>query len=272
MKLKLTTSAKVNIGLFVFETRPDGYHNIQSLFYPLNEANSNLKGDIIEIEDGCFCGAGKVRLLQSGITIGGNVSDNICVKAYNLLDREFDLPPVKIYLEKNVPIGAGLGGGSADGTYMLKSLNEKFNLSLSEKQLHQFAEKLGSDCPFFVSNQPAFVEGRGEKINREIAIPSLSILEHCYFKIVSNDVFVSTQRAYSLVSSRQLSDPANSLITKLQETPIDGWQGVIVNDFEEPIFNEFPSLRAIKTQLLEEGAFYVSMTGSGSAVFGIFKK
>lgn len=280
-KVTVTTSAKINIGLWVFGTRPDGFHNIQSIFFPVNESNSNLLGDTLSVEEGCFCGAGKVRLLTSGITIGGEVSHNICVKAYNLLDQKFNLPPVKIFLEKNVPIGAGLGGGSADGVYMLKALNQLFNLSLSDSDLTFFAAKLGSDCPFFIKEQPALIEGRGEIISplagvSEIIDERIAELNNDYkIEIVPSDVFISTPHAYSIVKERGAAESATTdecrqSLLNLFEQPIEQWQNSIVNDFEEPVFKEYPQLRKIKESLLQRGAIYASMTGSGSAVYGLF--
>ncbi len=334
-KISITTSAKINIGLHVFGVRPDGFHNIESIFFPVNEYNSNLIGDKIEVSEGCFCGAGKVRILTSGITINGNPQQNSCVKAYHALDKHFNLPPVNIYLEKNVPIGAGLGGGSADGVYMLKALSQLFNLSLSDAQLFEFASALGSDCPFFINPQPALIEGRGEVItplgavgaegcaNRPIhktdghvterescvaereghtaeresriaerdghvvekenriaerekwiekASAALSKLyDDYYIKIIPSNIFISTPHAYSIVGEREQSSEQNSLL-KLISQPIEQWQNSIVNDFEEPIFQEYPQLRETKDALLSKGAIYAAMTGSGSAIYGIFKK
>lgn len=269
-KIVVTTSAKINIGLWVFGVRSDGFHNIQSIFFPVNENNSNLKGDRIEISEGCFCGAGKVRILTSGITIGGDPLHNSCVKAYNLLDEKFNLPPVNIHLEKNVPIGAGLGGGSADGVYTLKALSELFNLSLSNDDLTEFAARLGSDCPFFVNLQPALIEGRGEIITPLEENKTIADLNKNYkIEIIPSSVFISTPHAYSIVNERPSQN--NSLLDLISQ-PISQWQSTIVNDFEEPVFKEYPELRKTKEELLSRGAIYASMTGSGSAVYGIFNK
>lgn len=307
-KIVVTTSAKINIGLWVFGVRADGFHNIQSIFFPVNESNSNLLGDRIEISEGCFCGAGKVRILTSGITIGGDPIHNSCVKAYNLLDEKFNLPPVNIHLEKNVPIGAGLGGGSADGVYTLKALSQLFKLFLSDADLIDFAARLGSDCPFFVNPQPALVEGRGEIITplcemrgesvneqkgestteriaeekRKKAAEVLKELNDNYrIEIIPSSIFISTPHAYSIVGEREgyteytsgdasVAGASQSSLLEQLSQPISQWQNTIVNDFEEAIFKEYPQLRKTKEELLERGAVYASMTGSGSAVYGIF--
>ena len=270
MTVRKITSAKINIGLYVFGVRNDGFHNIQSLFYPVNQDNSNLFGDIIDVEEGCFCGAGKVRLLQSGLTIPGSISSNISLKAYNILDEKFSLPPVQIHLEKNVPIGAGLGGGSADGVYTLMALNELFRLNLSQSDLFYFSLKLGSDCPFFTENVPTVVEGRGEVLR---PVGEIDALKDCRIEIVPSDIFISTPHAYSIVRERD-NEQINKIpsISELIKYPISHWQDLLVNDFETPVFNEYPQLKEIKEDLISRGAIYASMTGSGSAIYGIFSK
>lgn len=274
----ITTTAKINLGLYVFGTREDGFHNIESVFYPVDQFNSNLVPDIIKIEEGCFCGGGKVRILQSGITIASPPEENICVKAYHVLDNDFKLPPIFIQLEKNVAIGGGLGGGSADGVCVLRALNEMFKIGLSPKELENYACQLGSDCPFFVYNYcsndqiyraPMLVEGRGEKLSSLNSL--LEKLKDCRIKIISNNYFISTPHAYSIVKERDTISE-NKRLKNLLSLPVSKWQEELVNDFEAPIFKEFPQLSQIKQQLLEEGAIYASMTGSGSAIYGIFKK
>ena len=280
--MKILSSAKVNLGLYVYGVRKDGFHNIESLFYPVDESNSNIKSDVITIEEGCFCGGGKVRLLQSGLTIDSRVEDNICTKAYNILDKDFNLPPVNIHLEKNVFIGAGLGGGSSDGVNTLFALNEIFSIGLTDKQLESYASMLGSDCPFFVYNfyrdknnylhSPMIVKGRGEILEplKEKGECFSSFLKEFKFKIIFPELFISTQHAYSVVKERDNNNQEDSITTIIQK-PIHEWQDCLINDFEEPIFKEYPQLQKIKNELIEQGALYVSMSGSGSAIYGIFK-
>ena len=422
-QLTLYPGAKINIGLYVFEKREDGFHEIESIFYPVGPDNSNLEPDILTVtvfrdkkefcsflsddasmeENHCSRHAGnacmeedrsschtenacmendrlssragetqKVLMLETGLDYPGNPEDNICVKAYELLDADYQLPPAVIVLEKHLPVGAGLGGGSSDGVCTLKALNELCSLNLSTEQLTSYAEKLGSDCPFFVQNEPCLVTGRGEiltpltelpapgkelqkdnsetgtkkgapetetqkdnsetgtkkgapetetqKDNIEKELPGnesaiskalKNLSENYTVQIVfSPDCFVSTKKAYSIVPKRKKpqvynsrttapgelarnsndlnaiafaenpepakSSPAKSLgtpyiaLTELITEPVETWQGRIVNDFEAPVFKEFPQLEKVKASLKETGAVYVSMTGSGSAIFGLF--
>ena len=220
-------------------------------------------------------------MLETGLEYPGNPEDNICVKAYELLDADYQLPPAVIVLEKHLPVGAGLGGGSSDGVYTLKALNELCNLNLTTEQLTSYAEKLGSDCPFFVQNEPRLVTGRGEILTplKEPACNALKNISENYRVGIafSPDCFVSTKKAYSIVQKRKkngLGDEEDERpyipITEAITIPVEKWQGRIVNDFEAPVFKEFPQLEKVKASLKETGAVYVSMTGSGSAIFGLF--
>lgn len=284
-QLTLYPGAKINIGLYVFEKREDGFHEIESIFYPVGPDNSSLEPDKLSIsicenesEETLFYTENyseKVRMIECGLDYPGYPQDNICVKAYELLDADFQLPPAVIVLEKHIPVGAGLGGGSSDGVCTLKALNELCGLGLTPEQLTSYAEKLGSDCPFFINNEPRLVTGRGEilsvlsdKAQKAIA----EINEKYTVQIVfSPDCFVSTKKAYSIVPKRSKQAPLTHL-EELVAEPVDSWQGKIVNDFEAPVFKEFPQLQKVKDSLKETGAAYVSMTGSGSAIFGLFKK
>ncbi|MBP5693354.1 MAG: 4-(cytidine 5'-diphospho)-2-C-methyl-D-erythritol kinase [Bacteroidales bacterium] len=284
-QLTLYPGAKINIGLYVFEKREDSFHEIESIFYPVGPDNSNLESDKLSIsvcenenEETLFYTENyseKVRMIECGLDYPGSPQDNICVKAYELLDADFQLPPAVIVLEKHIPVGAGLGGGSSDGVCTLKALNELCGLGLTPEQLTSYAEKLGSDCPFFINNEPRLVTGRGEilsvlsdKAQKAIA----EINEKYTVQIVfSPDCFVSTKKAYSIVPKRSKQAPLTHL-EELVAEPVDSWQGKIVNDFEAPVFKEFPQLQKVKDSLKETGAAYVSMTGSGSAIFGLFKK
>lgn len=268
------SGAKINLGLYVFDGRADGYHDIESIFLAINEKNSNIRCDVLEITQRADNKdtIGKVRMLQSGLKYPGEPSENICVKAYNLLDNDFNLPPVTISLEKHIPVGAGLGGGSADGVATLKAINQIFSMGLSTADLVKYATRLGSDCPFFVyaTQKPdnkcfAMVgKGRGE-ILEPVEIPAL---QSSRIELFFPEIAVSTAYAYSKVKSR---NPAKKYtpLAEIVAKPVGSWQGVLVNDFEEPVFAEHPSLAALKQELLQKGATYASMTGSGAAVYSI---
>ena len=284
-QLTLFPSAKINIGLYVFEKREDGFHEIESIFFPVSPENSNLEADKLtvsvcssESEETLFYTENyseKVRMIECGLDYPGNPQDNICVKAYELLDADFQLPPAVIVLEKHIPVGAGLGGGSSDGVCTLRALNELCDLNLTQAQLLDYAAKLGSDCPFFVHNSPMLVTGRGEILSplEDPAKTALkNIAENYRVEITfSPDCFVSTKKAYSIVPKRKKNEPLPHM-GELVTEPVENWQGRIDNDFEAPVFKEFPQLQNVKDSLKEIGATYVSMTGSGSAIYAFFKK
>lgn len=248
-------NAKINLGLNITERRSDGYHNLETIFYPL------------PIEDALEVnvwnkGTGKFRLHQSGLEIIGETENNLVVKAYKMLDEEFNLPPVDIYLFKHIPSGAGLGGGSADAAFMLKLLNKKFCLNLTDEVLEEYAARLGADCAFFIKNKPTYAEGIG---NRFSPI-SLSLREY-KFLLVKPDIFVSTRDAFSKIRP---CHPQISL-KEIVQLPIEEWRKYMFNDFEESVFPQFPVIREIKEELYKLGAVYASMSGSGSSVYGLFK-
>ena len=290
-QLTLYPGAKINIGLYVFEKREDGFHELESIFYPVGPDNSNLEPDKLTVsvcenqnEETLFYTENyseKVRMIECGLDYPGTPQDNICVKAYEMLDADYQLPPAVIVLEKHIPVGAGLGGGSSDGVSTLKALNELCSLNLSTEQLTSYAEKLGSDCPFFVQNEPRLVTGRGEILTplEEPACTALKNISEKYRVGItfSPDCFVSTKKAYSIVPKRKkngLGDENDERpyvpVTEAITMPVEKWQGIIVNDFEAPVFKEFPQLEKVKASLKETGAVYVSMTGSGSAIYGLF--
>lgn len=290
-QLTLYPGAKINIGLYVFEKREDGFHELESIFYPVGPNNSNLEPDKLTVsvcenqnEETLFYTENyseKVRMIECGLDYPGTPQDNICVKAYEMLDADYQLPPAVIVLEKHIPVGAGLGGGSSDGVSTLKALNELCNLNLSTEQLTSYAEKLGSDCPFFVQNEPRLVTGRGEILTplEEPACTALKNISENYRVGItfSPDCFVSTKKAYSIVPKRKkngLGDENDERpyvpVTEAITMPVEKWRGIIVNDFEAPVFKEFPQLEKVKASLKETGAVYVSMTGSGSAIYGLF--
>ena len=244
-------NAKINIGLNVLEERADGYHEISSVFYPVKELVDIL--EIIPGEDFSFS--------SSGIAIPGN--SNICAKAYDLLKADFGIENVQIHLHKQIPIGAGLGGGSADGAFTLKALNELFDLKLSNTELEKYALQLGADCPFFIENTQKYVTGKGEKMN-EIDL-DLSAYE---LKFIFPELHISTAEAYGGVI---LKYPETNLLD-LMSKPIENWKGEVKNDFEISAFEKYPELEKMKEKLYADGAIYASMTGSGSVIYGVVLK
>lgn len=244
-------NAKINIGLDIIEKRADGFHNISSCFYPVGWS------DVLEVIPSEVFG-----FSSSGIPIPGDSQTNLCVKAYDILKSDFDLPPVHIHLHKIVPIGAGLGGGSADAAFMLKLLNERFELGLSASQLENYARPLGSDCAFFVQNTPQYCYHKGDEFE-DISLQ----LSGKYIVLVYPNLHISTAEAYAGVRPQQ---PQIDLRTALAQ-PIAQWRELIKNDFESGLFLKYPVLPQIKNQLYDHGAIYASMTGSGSTIYGIFE-
>jgi 4-diphosphocytidyl-2-C-methyl-D-erythritol kinase len=198
---------------------------------------------------------------SSGLPISGNV-DNLCVKAFQLLQKDFDLPAVSIHLHKIIPMGAGLGGGSSDAAWTLRMLNEKFSLDMNADQLKKYAAQLGSDCSFFIGEAPMMGTGRGE-ILKEVKVS----LKGKFIVLVKPDLHVSTAEAYAGVCTRQ---PEKDLKATLEQYPVEAWKDFIQNDFEESVFKKHPVIAAVKKSLYDSGAVYASMSGSGAAVFGIF--
>jgi 4-diphosphocytidyl-2-C-methyl-D-erythritol kinase len=243
---------KINLGLHVVNKRPDGYHDLETCFYPVPWT------DILEIIP-----SETLEFNSSGNSIPGNSSDNLCLKAYHLLKKDFDLPPVKIYLHKILPSGAGLGGGSSDAAHTLRSLNEIFTLNLSTVQLCQYASQLGSDCAFFIYDKPMMGVGRGE-----VLTPIALNLKRKFLVIVKPNLHISTADAFSGIKPRP---PAMDLRTTLEQRSIREWNTLLVNDFEESVFLKHTDLLNIKNQLYKAGALYASLSGSGSAVVGIFE-
>ena len=244
-------NAKINLGLNVLHKREDGYHDISSVFYPVKECVDIL--EIIKSE--------RFQFTKSGIEIPDG--ENICEKAWKLLDTDFGIGNVKIHLHKQIPIGAGLGGGSADASFTLKYLNELFDLNLDSKDLEKYALRLGADCPFFIDNTPKLVEGIGEKMT------SIDLdLSNYEIRLVNPDIHISTKEAYSGIVPKT---PVLS-VEKIIELPIIEWKGKLKNDFEESIFEKHQQLEGIKDELYKQGSIYSSMSGSGSIVFGIFEK
>lgn len=248
-------NAKINLGLNIVEKRPDGYHNLETIFYPVPIEDA-LEVNILNE------GNEKFRLHQAGLEIEGEAENNLVVKAYKLLDAEFNLPPVDIHLFKHIPSGAGLGGGSSDAAYMLKLLNEKFNLELTNETLEEYAARLGADCAFFIRNTPTYAEGIGN-----IFSPISLSLKGYQIVLVKPDIFVSTREAFVQIKPHRQKVPLKEVI----KYPMEEWRELMVNDFEESVFPQFPGIKEIKEKLYKQGAIYAAMTGSGSSVFGLFK-
>lgn len=249
-------NCKINLGLNIIGKRPDGFHDLETIFYPI------AIRDVLEIVTQQN-ETTDVEFAGTGLSIDGDISNNLCVKAYHLLKKDFtELPGVKIHLHKTIPMGAGLGGGSADGAFTLTLLNQKFQLGLSTHQLMNYALQLGSDCPFFILNEPCFAEGRGEKLQ-----PISLDLSAYQFIIINPGIHINTGWAFSNIEIKQPAKSVKEIITQ----PVDTWKNEMVNDFEEPVFQSHPEIRSIKEKLYSQGAVYASMTGSGSTVFGIFK-
>lgn len=253
--MKVYPNAKINIGLFVTSKRADGYHNLETVFYPIEER------DVLEIEG--MEGKGECRLECDGFLLDCLPERNLVVQAYELLHADFRLPSVRVRLEKNIPSGAGLGGGSSDAAFMLKALNEYWGLRLTEPELCRYASRLGSDCAFFIRNKPAFAQGRGELLE-ELALS----LEGYRILYVKPDCHISTREAYAGI--RPKSAPFD--LKLLSSLPVTVWKDYVFNDFEGVIFKHYPEVERAKKQMYEKGAVYASMSGSGSAVYGIFKE
>ena len=256
-------NCKINLGLKITGKRADGYHNIETVFFPVP-----LK-DAIEIIDNTTS-LKTVEFSQSGIALDGLQNDNLCIKAWELLKNDFPtLASIKLHLHKAIPSGAGLGGGSADGSFTLVYLNQKYSLNLSENQLLAYALQLGSDCPFFIINSPCLANGRGELLQ-----PIQLSLSGYRLVLVNPGIHVNTRWAFSQL---KLTEPSSNYTANFKQSlativsgSINHWKNNLTNDFEIPVFEKFPIINSIKQTLYDKGAIYASMSGSGSSVFGIF--
>lgn len=247
-------NAKINLGLNVIEKRQDGFHNLETIFYPVDWK------DVLEIVE--VKNSEKDFILNlSGIKIHGNFEDNLLYKSYQLLRQQTALPSVQVYLHKNIPMGAGLGGGSADAAFFINQMNLQFSLGLNEKARTDIAEQLGSDCAFFIRNKAVFASQKGN------VFTDLDLdLSSFYIAMVYPNVHSSTKDAYSLVKPQF---PQKSILEVIK-LPIETWKDYLVNDFELSIFQKYPIVQKVKQDLYDCGALYASMSGSGSAVFGLF--
>jgi 4-diphosphocytidyl-2-C-methyl-D-erythritol kinase len=246
-------NCKINLGLHITGKREDGFHNLETVFYPVpfRDALELIPSTNTEIE-----------FTATGLAVDGNAADNLCVKVYHLLKQDFpEIPAVKIHLHKTLPLGAGLGGGSADAAFMLKLLNEKLKLNLSTSKLLNHALQLGSDCPFFIINKPCFATGRGEVLE-EISVD----LSAYKIVLINPGIHVNTGWAFSNITPAL---PEKSIKEIIQQ-PISSWKAALKNDFETAVFTAHAAIKEIKGALYAQGAIYAAMSGSGSTVFGIF--
>lgn len=247
-------NCKINIGLYITSKRSDGYHNLETVFYPVMRLN-----DVLEVVS-----SGETNINLYGRTVEGDKHDNLVWKAYTLLKTMYpSIPELSIHLLKNIPMGAGMGGGSADGAFMIKLLNDYCKLGLSNEVMINYALQLGSDCPFFIENSPQYATGRGE-VMRPVGVD----LSAYSIQLICPRVHISTAAAFKMITPK----PAPFDLRKLPELPIEQWKDVVSNDFEAPVFAQHTELAPIKEQLYAQGAMYAAMSGSGSTVYGIFKK
>ncbi len=247
-------NAKINLGLNVTEKRPDGFHTIETVFYPIGW--SDALEFVVAIKE-----KPEFNLSISGIPISGALEDNLLYKAYQLIKLMKPLPSVNVYLHKALPMGAGLGGGSADAAFFINGLNDEFSLGLSENERVTVAQQLGSDCAFFIKNKPVFAHQKGD-VFKDIQLD----LSACQIAVIYPNVHSNTKEAYRLVKPQA---PKKSIIEIIQQ-PISTWKTELVNDFETSIFSQYPIVESIKQELYTCGASYAAMSGSGSAVFGLF--
>jgi 4-diphosphocytidyl-2-C-methyl-D-erythritol kinase len=251
-------NCKINLGLYITRKRDDGYHDLETVFYPIKTGLLNDALEIVPSKDGA-------QLHMSGLPVTGNIEDNLVWKAYKLLQAAYPgkVPPLDIFLHKALPMGAGMGGGSADGAFMLRLINDYCGLGLTDEQLARHALQLGSDCPFFIYNTPQFATGRGEVMH------PITVDLSCYsIQLICPEVHVSTRDAFANISPR----PAPFGLLDIGSMHVEEWKHHVSNDFEQTVFSKHPALAAIKQQLYEQGAVYASMSGSGSAMYGLFPK
>ena len=253
--------AKINLGLNITSKREDGYHNLETIFYPVPLTDAlevKLMHDDFPSDEPC-------DLKITGNAVDCDEKNNLVVKAYTLLAQDFKLPRVHTHLVKRIPMQAGLGGGSADGAFMIRLLDERFRLNMGIAEMERYASQLGSDCAFFITTEPSFGTGRGE------VLEPVNIAEHnlqgYYIAIVKPAIAVSTREAFQQIICRQPEHCCRDIVRQ----PVETWKTVLTNDFEEPAFKQHPELADIKQRLYDLGAVYAQMSGSGSAFFGLFR-
>lgn len=254
--------AKINLGLNIVSKRPDGYHNLETVFYPIPLT------DALEIKymDEKFPSESPCDLKITGNDVDCNEEDNLVIKAYQLLAADFQLPRVHTHLVKRIPTQAGLGGGSSDAAYMIRLLDERFRLNIGIPEMERYAAKLGADCAFFITADPSYAEGIGDVL-MPVDVPGAGLGGY-YLAVVKPSVAVSTRDAYAAIVPKTPAKCCRDIVRQ----PIETWKDELVNDFEAPIFAMHPELAAIKQRLYDAGAVYAAMSGSGSALFGIFRE
>ncbi len=251
-------NAKINLGLYITAKRPDGYHDIDTIFYPIHSIRDAL--EIIPAS----ASETDITFSSSGLPIPGNTEQNLCIKAYRLLKSKFpQLPAVQVHLHKQIPMGAGMGGGSADGAFMLQLLNDRFSLGLTQQTLSTLALELGSDCPFFLENKACRATGRGEQLQ-----PVSLNLDAYQILLINPGIHVPTGWAFAQITPGPPQYPIEQILTM----PVEAWQQVLFNDFEQAVIHAHPAIGHVKDALYKAGARYASMTGTGSTVYGIFPK
>ncbi len=254
--------AKINLGLNIVSKREDGYHNLETVFYPIPLY------DALEIKymDEKFPSDTACDLKVTGNAVDCDEQKNLVVKAYHILAADYQLPRIHTHLYKHIPSQAGLGGGSSDAAFMIRLLDERFRLNIGNPEMERYAARLGADCAFFIEAEPAYAEGIGD-----VLMPADGPdgnLQGYYLCVVKPDVAVSTKEAYSAITPKKPAKSCRDIVRQ----PIETWKEELINDFEEPIFKMHPELEAIKQKLYDQGAVYASMSGSGSALYGIFKE
>ena len=253
--MKSHPNCKINLGLHVVGKRPDGYHNLETIFLPVHDLCDELEITPVKGSD--------TVVRQEGIVLDNAPEDNLCMKAYRLLHDEFNIPQVEIVLRKHIPFGAGLGGGSSDAAFTLKMLNEMFSLGLTSTDLEQRSAQIGADCAFFIQNRPAYATGIGDQLEPL----DLDLSAYRIAIAIPPDEHVSTREAYAGLHLQGGSRPD---LRQAVRQPIEQWRETIVNDFEASVFPAHPAIAALKDDMYRRGALYASMTGSGAAVFGLF--
>ena len=253
MSIKVFPCAKINLGLNVVSRRPDGYHNLETVFYPVDVH------DELEVEESNVQGC---QLIVKGVQDICEPSQNLVVKAYNIIRNDFDIPGVKATLTQRRPMHAGMGGGSSDAAYMIRALNELFEIGLTTEQMCSYASRLGADCAFFINPTPSYAEGIGDKLSN----CSLDSVKGKYLALVKPNVAVSTKEAYAGITPNIPQKRCKDVICQ----PISTWRENLKNDFEDSVFLRLPVLAQLKQEMYESGAVYAAMSGSGSTIFGIF--
>ncbi len=248
-------NAKINLGLNIVSKRPDGYHNLETVFYPVDIKDA-LEIIVRERQDAD-------TFFEAGLSVDATPENNLVMKALRLMREHYRFPSIEVHLLKKIPFGAGIGGGSADAAFMLRLLNETFQLGASREKLAALATKLGADCPFFIYNRPVFASGIGEIIEDV----ELTLKDH-HFVLIKPNIHVSTKDAFSEI----IPEVPEISLKEIIKLPVSEWKGLMKNDFEKSVFLKYPGIEEIKERLYERGAAYASMTGSGSSVFGIFKE